>query len=293
MEEKENIMKTILVTGATGSLGQAAVGALAAEGFAVKAASRRRFESTLPNVQWLAFDYQDPATHQAALAGVDGIFLIAPPLDVASPAKLCPIIDKAKEIGIGRIVLNSALGVDAAPEAPLRIIELHLMASGIPYTILRPNFFMENFTTGFLAGMVGLGAIYLAAADECTSFIAVKDIAAVAAKAFGGGHDGREYNLTGPEALTHNEAVQLISRAAGRNVSYHAISEEDMITGAMQNGLPESAAGFMGMLYEVVRNGWAAGITEDVRQVTGSQPKSFAQFAKESAKSWQARKHQD
>ncbi|HXE95272.1 MAG TPA: SDR family oxidoreductase [Dongiaceae bacterium] len=280
-------MKTILVTGATGSLGQVAVSALAAEGFAVKAASRRRFDSTLPNVQWTQFDYEDPATHQAALTGVDGIFLIAPPLDVDSPAKLCPIIDKAREMGIARIVLNSALGVDAAPEAPLRKIELHLVASGIPYTILRPNFFMENFTTGFLAGMVSQGAIYLAAADGRTSFISVKDIAAVTAKAFGGGHNGREYNLTGPEALNHDEAAQLIGRAAGRDVSYHAISEEDMIAGAIQNGLPESAAGFMAMLYAVVRNGWAAGITDDVSQVTGGQPISFAEFAKQGAGLWQ------
>jgi len=281
-------MKTILVSGATGSLGRAVVSALSAEGFAVRAASRRRFDSTLPNVQWIAFDYQDPATHAAALSGVDAIFLLAPPLDVDSPAKLCPIIDRAKETGVSRIVLNSALGVDAAPDAPLRTIELHLMASGIPYTILRPNFFMENFTTGFLAGMVQQGAIYLAAADGRTSFISVRDIAAVAAKAFGGGHDGREYNLTGPKALTHFEVAQLISQAAGRTVSYHAISEEDMIAGAMQNGLSESAAGFMAMLYAVVRNGWAQGISEDVRQVTGSQPKSLAKFAEESAKSWQA-----
>lgn len=280
-------MKTILVTGATGSLGQAVVNELAARGLAVRAASRRRFESTLPNVQWVAFDYQTPEPHQAVLEGVDGIFLVAPPLDVNSPAKLCPIIDKAKEMGISRIVLNSALGVDAAPDAPLRKIELHLMASGIPHTILRPNFFMENFTTGFLAGMVQQGAIYLAAADGRTSFISVKNIAAVTAEAFGGGHDGKEYNLTGPEALTHHEAAQLISQAAGRTVSYHAISEEDMIAGAVRNGLPESAAGFMAMLYAVVRNGWAAGITDDVRQVTGRPPLSFAEFARQSAEFWQ------
>lgn len=276
-------MKTVLVTGATGNLGQEVVATLAARGFTVRAASRRPFATTSPAVSWVPFDYLDPATHQAALEGVDGIFLIAPPLDVDSPAKLCPVIDKAKEMGISRIVLNSALGVDAAPEAPLRKIELHLMASGINYTILRPNFFMENFTTGFLAGMVQQGAIYLAAADGRTSFISAKDIAAVAAEALGGGHDGKEYNLSGPEALTHDEAAQLISQAAGRTVSYHGISEEDMIAGAIKNGLPESAAGFMAMLYTVVRNGWAAGITEDVRRVTGRPAVSFAVFAKQSA----------
>jgi uncharacterized protein YbjT (DUF2867 family) len=280
-------MKTILVTGATGSLGSAVVTALAEKGFAVRAASRKRFEAVTPSVQWVRFDYEDPATHDSALAGVDGIFLIAPPLDVDSPAKLNPVIDSARELGVGQIVLNSALGVDADPDAPLRKIELQLLASGVSHTILRPNFFMENFTTGFLAGMVREGAIYLAAADAFTSFISVSDIAAVAAEAFCGGHYGRAYNLTGAEALNHDQVTRMIGAAAGKAVSYHAISEEEMIAGAIRNGLPESAAGFMGLLYSVVRNGWAAGITDDVRRVTGHAPLTFGEFARRSAAAWQ------
>lgn len=276
-------MKTILVTGATGSLGRAVVAALSAKGFTVKAASRRRFEAVSPVVQWVPFDFEAPATHQAALEGVDGIFLVAPPLDVDSAAKLNPFIDKAREQGVERIVLNSALGVDAAPDAPLRRIELHLIASGVSHTILRPNFFMENFTTGFLAGMVRDGAVYLAADDARTSFISVQDIAAVAVEAFTGSHDGQAYNLTGPEALNHEEAVQLIGAATGRTVSYHGITEEEMVAGAMRSGLPESAAGFMALLYSVVRNGWAAGITDDVRQATGRAPLTFAEFARQGA----------
>lgn len=279
-------MKTILVTGASGSLGRAAVAALAAGGFNVRAASRHPQQAASPAVQAIHFDYTDPATHRPALEGVDGVLLIAPPLDVDSPAKLIPVIDRARELGIGRIVLNSALGVDADENAPLRRIERHLAASGIAHTVLRPNFFMENFTTGFLAPMVRQGEIFLAAADGRTSFISTADIAAVAAEAFGGGHDGCEYNLTGPEALDHAEVAEIISRAAGRTVSYHAISEEEMLQGAMQNGLPESAAGFMGLLYGVVRNGWAAGVTDDVGRVTGRPPVSFAEFARQSAAAW-------
>ena len=161
------------------------------------------------------------------------MLLIAPPLDVESPAKLSPVIDRARALGVGHIVLNSALGVDADENAPLRRIERHLMASGAGYTILRPNFFMENFTTGFLAPMIRQGEIYLAAGDGRTSFISTADIAAVAAEAFAGGHQGREYNLTGPEALDHTEVAQLISQASGRTITYHAISEEEMLAGAM------------------------------------------------------------
>jgi uncharacterized protein YbjT (DUF2867 family) len=279
-------MKTILVTGATGSLGRAAVAALFTRGFTVRAASRHPQPSSDPAVQALHFDYADPGTHRQALQGADGVLLIAPPLDVESPAKLNPVIDLARELGIGQIVLISALGADVDENAPLRRIERHLMASGAGYTILRPNFFMENFTTGFLAPMVGQGEIYLAAGEGKTSFISAQDIAAVAVEAFSGDHHGRAYNLTGPEALDHGEVALLISRASGRTITYHAIPEEQMLKGAIRNGLPESAAQFMGILYGVVRNGWAAGVTGDVREVTGREPVTFTEFARASSAAW-------
>lgn len=190
-------------------------------------------------------------------------------------------------LGIGRVILNSALGVNAAPEAPLRRIELKLIDSGISHTILRPNFFMENFATGFLAPMVKAGTIHLAAADGLTSFISVRDIAAVVVEAFTGGHDGMAYNLTGPEALSHDDAVQLIGEASGRTVNYTPISEEEMLAGAMGSGMPESAARFMGLLYSAVLSGWAAGITDDVQRVTGHTPLTFEEFARQSAGYWQ------
>ena len=276
-------MKTILVTGASGSLGRTAVSALSAKGFSVRAASRNPQYLAGSGVETVHFDYSDRASHQAALEGVEGILLIAPPLDVEAHVKLIPFIDQAKASGVEHMVLNSALGVDANEAAPLRKIERHLATSVAGYTILRPNFFMENFTTGFLAPMVRQGAIYLAAGDGKTSFISVRDIAAVAAAAFAGGHQGKEYNLTGPEALDHYEVVRLLSQTSGREIAYHAISEEEMIQGAVQNGLSRSSAEFMAMLYSVVRNGWAAGVTNDVQQVTGQAPQSFAEFVRQSA----------
>ena len=279
-------MKTILVTGATGNLGKATVPALVDKGFQVRAASRHPQPSSDSAVHNIRFDYTDPTTHRDALSGVDGVLLIAPPLDTESHSKLNPIIDLAKELGVRQIVLNSALGVDADEHAPIRVIERHLMNSGCNYTILRPNFFMENFTDGFLAPMVQEGTIHLAAADGKTSFISTKDIAAVAAEAFAGELFDQEYNLTGSEALDHTEVAQHISQAAGRTVTYHPITEEEMLQGAIRNGLPESAAGFMGVLYTVVRNGWAAKVTEDVQKVTNSTPLTFASFARQNAEIW-------
>lgn len=273
-------MKTILVTGATGNLGRAVVSALAAKGFIVKSASRH------PQPSGVRFDYDDPATHGAALDGVEGVMLIAPPLDAEADRKLIPFIDRAKSRGIQHFVLNSALGVEANETAPLRKVERHLLGLGVETTILRPNFFMENFTSGFLAPMIRQGKILLAASDGKTSFISVDDIAAVAALAFNGGHSGKEYNLTGPAALDHSEVAHLISQACGRTITYQSLSEEAMLQGARQNGLPEGSVQFLGLLYTVVRNGWAARLTVDVQQVTGRMPTSFATFAARHAALW-------
>ena len=143
-------MDTILVTGATGQLGNAVVEALVGRGLNVRAATRKttRIKWT-DQVQPVVFDYEDQGLHKAALDNISAVFLIAPPLDSQAPAKLIPFIDKAKEMGVGHVVFTSALKADSDEKNPLRIIEQHLMKSGLDYTILRPNFFMENFSTGW------------------------------------------------------------------------------------------------------------------------------------------------
>jgi uncharacterized protein YbjT (DUF2867 family) len=234
----------------------------------------------------VAFDYADRATHGPALEGIDGLVLIAPPLDSEAPAKLNPVIDSSKSKGVRHIVMISALGVDAVEQAPLRIVERHLRASGVPCTILRPNFFMENFSTGFLAPMVRKSGIFLAAADGKTSFISVVDIAEVAAAALDKGLVSKEYNLTGPEALDHNSVAAILSKASGRTVTYQAIPEEAMLKGLRDTGMPEGAVQYVGVLYSAVRAGYTAAVTKDVQTVTGRAPTRFEDFARDSAAAW-------
>ena len=280
--------KTILVTGATGNLGGAVAEALAARGFRVRAASRHPEKVAAKEaVEAVSLDFEDPSTFDGALAGVEGAFLIAPPMDPEAPAKLKPLIKKAKTIGVEHIVFTSALGVDQNEQAPLRVIERALMASGVHYTILRPNFFMENFSTGFVAPMITHnGGIFLAADDAKTSFISTRDIAKVAAIAFAAQHRGKEYNLTGPEALDHTQVAGLIGEAVQKKIAYHALAEEAMLQGARDNGMPEPAVQYMAVLYGVVRAGYMAVVTDDVERVTGHKPVAFAEFVKANANCW-------
>ena len=280
---------TILVTGATGNLGRSVVQALRTTGFRVKAASRH--PETIPsaeNVEAVRMDYDDPSTLAPALAKVKGVFLVAPPMDPEAPAKLEPVIEKARTLGVEHIVFNSALGADQNEQSPLRIVERALIASGVNYTILRPNFFMENFSAGFVSPMIkSQGSIFLAAGEGKTSFISTKDIAEVAATAFAKKLFGKEYNLTGPDALDHTEVARIISRAIGKKVTYQPLSEEAMLQGARQAGMPEGAVQYMRVLYAAVRAGYAAAVTDDVKLVTGRKPMSFEAFVEMNKAYWQ------
>jgi uncharacterized protein YbjT (DUF2867 family) len=282
-----NDQKKILVTGANGNLGGAVVRALNRGTATVIAAGTHPENMQTPQgLEARKIDYVQPETVAAALRGVDGLFLVAPPLDPEAPAKLNPVIDRARDAGVRHIVFNSALGVDQNDAAPLRVIEKHLMASGLEYTILRPNFFMENFSSGFLAPMIAQGGIFLAAGDAGTSFISVDDIAAVAAAAFEKAHFGAAYNLTGPAALDHAQAAKIISEASGRQIQYHALTEQAMLQGARDQGMPEGAVQYMGILYGAVRSGWLATVTADVEKVIGRPSVTFGEFAQKNAAAW-------
>jgi len=280
-------MKNILVTGSTGNLGRAVVAELKTRGVNVRAAARNPGKlSPGAGLEPVLFAYEDPTTHTIALQGVDGLLLVAPPLDPEAPAKLNPFIDLAKAQGIRHIVFASAMGVDKVEQAPLRVVERHLMASGMPFTILRPNFFMENFSAGFLAPMLKEGGIFLAAADGKTSFISVADIAEVAAIAFMKGLVSTEYNLTGAEALDHADVAAIISEVSGKTITYQAIPEDAMLSGLRRTGMPEGGVQYAAMLYSAVRAGYTAAITLDVETVTGRKPMSFAAFARKNATAW-------
>ena len=193
----------VLVTGATGTLGKAVVEAVRNAGYSVLQGVRDTAKVN-PPAEAVRLDYADQGTIAPALDGVSAVVLMAPPLDGRAPELLKPVLAAAKSANVKQIVFISAFGVNHNEQAPLRVVEHMVIESGVPYIILRPNFFMENFSEGPQAsGIKSENAIYLAAGDGKTSFISVKDIAAVVALALKDSLTGAEIDLTGPEALDH------------------------------------------------------------------------------------------
>ncbi|MCB9100266.1 MAG: SDR family oxidoreductase [Anaerolineales bacterium] len=280
----------ILVLGATGNVGSSIVEFLAQKGEQVKAATRHPADyPPTDNVEPVAFDFDRPETYAPALAGVDRVFALTKTADIQADKTLIPLIDQAKAAGVTHIVLMTAIGVDQAPEdVPIRRLELHLINSGIDYTILRPNWFMQNFSPGFLLPMIQQGGtFYLAAADSKTSFIDTRDIAAVAATALTeAGHAGQEYALTGSEAYSYSEAAVILSEAANREINYVAIDDGAFREALASAGWRPEQVGFFADLFYIVRQGWVAPVSPAVGEILGREPISLQQYAFDYAETW-------
>ncbi len=284
------MMQKVLVIGATGNIGHTLVKLLAEKGEAVKAATRH--PHTYPaqaGVEAVAFDYDQLDSYATVLSGVDRVFAIPKNADPVAQETLNPFIDAAKAAGVKHFVLSTAMGVDQAPpELGYRQVELHLINSGLDYTILRPNWFMQNFNPGFILPMIQAGgAIYLPAGDAQVSFIDTADIAEVAAKILTEpGHAGREYTLTGGAALSHADAAVIISTAAGREVHYVSIPDQAMREALTGAGWRPGQVELMLGLFGGVRQGWSAPVVPILPDLLGRAPLTFEQFAAANAEAW-------
>jgi uncharacterized protein YbjT (DUF2867 family) len=281
----------ILIIGATGSVGSELVSLLIQSGARVRAASREPAaakQRSTSQIEFVEFDFERPQTFASALDGVDRVFLIARPGDEHPERAAIPLIDEMKRQGVRHAVNLSAMGVETRNDIGLRRVELYVEDSGIGFTHLRPNFFMQVFSSGPLLADIRLtGAIHIPAAAAKLSYVDVRDIAAVAAAALTGqDHVGKVYTITGGQSLDHYQIAETISEAAHRAVQYVPISEEIAQRNLSAAGFsPERVERLIGF-YRLVRDGFCAPISDDVEKVLGRPPISIAQFARDNASCW-------
>lgn len=278
----------ILVSGATGTNGSALVEELAARGVPVRAMVRAPDKAgsvEREGVEAVVADFGAPETLDAALEGVEKAFVVTPP-DPREPEWERNFVDAAKRAGVRHVVKLSVAGADEG--APVRFGRVHaeaeryLEGSGIGYTILRPTGFMQN-TIAYAGSVSSEGRFYAPLADAKVAWIDVRDIAAVAAEALTGeGHEGKVYDLTGPEALSNREIAQKLSAALGKTVEHVEVSYEGAREAMVGAGLPEWLAdGLIELNREVYEPGYAAQTANGVEEATGRRPRSFDEFARD------------
>lgn len=275
----------ILVTTPNGKVGSGVVKQLVAQDVSVRAGVHNmKHASSLQGAEVVHFDFADEARVRAALGGVDALYLAVPSTMIADPPKR--VIDLAKAADVQRVVQLSAMGVENS-DTPLRQIEQHLESSGLEYTILRPNWFLQNFNAGQRDYIRQMGAIIEPSGDGRTAFIDTRDIAAVAVKALTeDGHHGKAYGLTGSRALSRAEVAEAISKVTGKTVTYQSLTDDEFRAQTVREGWPTDIADQMGWLYGMVRQGWTQTVTDTVQHVLGRKPISLEQYVQDHREAW-------
>jgi uncharacterized protein YbjT (DUF2867 family) len=289
--------ESILVTGASGNIGSELVKELLSDApdVSIKAAvhSSQNIKKVKSDarVKVIQIDYNEPETVREALKGVDKLFLLTP--DVPNAADLASnAVVEAKKAGIKQIVKQSVMG--AALEADVNTMRLHrqveefIEQSGIPFTFLRPNEFMQNFINFHSPSIKGNNAFYIPLEDAKVSLVDVRDIASVAAQSLidEDKHKNKTYLITGPEALSYHQVAEILSNTTGRKINYVNISDEEARAAMKEIGMSDWLINTVSELSEYFRKGKASEISSAVEEVTGKKPISFSQFAKDYAEAF-------
>jgi len=271
-------MSKILVLGASGTVGSELVQLLKAKGHEVRRATSQKPTAT----DQVQVNLLTGEGVEAALKGIEKAFLLSPPGHVNQNELLNPVIDQAKKAGVKKIVLMTAMGVNANEAAPFRQVERKLENSGIAYNIIRPNWFMQNFNSYWVHGIKTAGMIFLPVEKAKGSFIDARDIAAVAAELLSTDKfNNQEFDLTGGEALDHDQVASILSQVSGKKIGYQNITPAAMLEGLLGAGLPRPYSEFMLVILDFFRQGYSERKTDAVEKITGRKPIAFEQYARD------------
>lgn len=277
-------MKRILVTGATGQVGSAVIAALrGAHGVDVRAAVRdvtsaARNWNGASNLQPVQFDFLDRASQDAALADCDSLFLLRPP---QLNSDFGDLITRAGRHGVTHIVFLSVQGAEHNPFIPHHKIELRLMSSGVPYTVLRPAYFMQNFTSTLHDELLRRHRIFLPAAKARFTLVDIGDIARVAATVLtksGAQHYGQAYTLTSQTPLSFQQMADQLTTGLGMPITYESPSPWRFYRTRRREGSAPGLILVMLMLHMLPRFTATPPVTHTVADLTGRAPIEFAQF---------------
>jgi uncharacterized protein YbjT (DUF2867 family) len=277
-------MAKTLVIGANGTVGSELVRLLAGRGHQVLKATSKAVTDPAHEVH---VNLVTGTGLPQAFAGVEQAFLLAPPGYTNQDELLIPAIDTAKAQGVRKLVLMSAMGANADESAPLRKAEVHLLKSGVASNIIRPNWFMQNFNTFWIKGILEHGKIFLPVAKAKGSFIDARDIAAVAAQLLSSdAFNNQEFDLTGSVALDHDAVAQVLSKETGKSISFEDIPPDAMRSGLLQAGVPAPYAEFLLLILGYFKAGYSERTTDAVQTILGRAPRTLEQYAKDYRAAW-------
>lgn len=276
----------VLVTGATGRVGQAVIDLLIDADVPVRALIHRsEAVTTLPaNVKVVTGDLTVPESLDAGLEGVEVVFLVW-----TAPSRTAPAVIERLATSARRVVFLSAPHKTPHPffqqANPLAVlyadVERRITASGLESTIIRPGMFASNALLWWGPAIRAGGVVRWPYGAAETAPVDDRDVAAVAARTlYEDGHAGGDYVLTGPESLSQAEQVSIIGDVLGRRIEFEALSPDQF-----RSGTDEAARPAVDMLLAAwgATMGVPAFITSTVLDILGTAPRSFRQWVADHA----------
>ncbi|EPE32915.1 NAD(P)-binding Rossmann-fold containing protein [Glarea lozoyensis ATCC 20868] len=243
------------------------------------------------------FDWFDERTYESpflkasseGMKPIASVWLVAPPIFELAPPMI-KFVEFARAREVKRFVLLSASTIEKGGPA-MGQVHAHLdTIKGIVYAVLRPTWFMDNFSTAGELQQLAIkndSKIYSAAGDGKIPFISAKDIAKVAVKCLTNGNlQAKEYVLLGPKLHTYDEVASIISGVVGREIVHVKLSEADFTKHLISRGVPLSDAEFMAIMETGIKNGGQESLNDVVEEVTGSPPETFTDFAFRHKECW-------
>jgi uncharacterized protein YbjT (DUF2867 family) len=283
---------TLLVTGAAGNVGQEVVRALLDRGARVVAADYKTGRvSTLfgGRVAAVRLDFQERATWDPALAGVEHLFLMRPPSIADVENNLIPFLDHARSRGVDHVVFLSVAGADKNRFVPHRKIEDHLRARGDHHTNLRPGFFAQNMQSAYREDIVEENRIYVPAGRKPVNWIDVRDVAEVAALVLlsPAAHRGQSYLLAGPGPVSWTVVTDALTKALGRPIRYTPASVVGYVRHLLRRGLPGGAVLVQTLLHFLLRFGQGATVDPTMQRLLGRPGRSIQEYIADHAAIWE------
>ena len=279
-------MTKILITGATGNVGMEVIEALKKlnQPFEIYAGIKDLGKDKLIlekfNIKTISFDFTDINTFKPALIQCDVLFLLRPPQISEVAQFFKPLVETALQCGVKHIVFLSVQGVEKSTIIPHHKIEKLIVKSKIPYTFLRPAYFMQNFTTTLRKDLIVNKRIFLPAGKAKFTVIDVTDIGKVAAKILteSSNHVNQSYELTNREKLTFGEMAEKLSKGLNTTIKYESPNLFKFYWTKRKEKMPTMLILVMIMLHYLPRFQKEPNITDWVKKITNNEPKTFDEF---------------
>ncbi|MDW7673935.1 MAG: SDR family oxidoreductase [Bacillota bacterium] len=280
----------ILITGMTGNVGSEVVKFLQLANIDYKAAVRnidKAIKDYGSDIEYVKFDFLNQATYKEAFDGANKLFLVRPPALADFQKQLKPTLDYAKQVGVEQIVFLSLMGIERNPIPPHYKIEKYIKSLGIPYTFLRPSFFMQNLNQAHCFDIKERNQLFIPSGKAKVSFIDTRDISEIAAKVLiEEGHDNKAYTLTGGNAIDYFQVASIFTEILGRNIVYSNPSPLHFRRTMIQRGIDKKFANVMVGLYLTTRMGMAKKVTLETEKLLGRKPRTVREYVIDYIECW-------